>query len=359
VGSIIDRYLVREVAQTWLAVSLVLWLILVSARLSRFLAQAAAGELPGGAVFSLLGLKSVEFLVFMMPLALFLAVMLGLGRLYKDSEMAALAACGVGTAQLYRPLLALALVAALVLGWAALYLVPHTAALGYEVRVQAQRTADISGVGAGRFKEIRGGALVFYAESISRDRSAMRKVFVQVRGEDVDRVIVADSAYQTWDEETGDRFLVLVDGKRYEGLPGQADYRVLAFRQHGVLLEPGPASGFRKGDATPTARLWGSSDRREQAELQWRLSVPVAALALVFMAVPLCRTTPRQGRYGRLAVGVLAFIVYYNLMGTARVWLEQGVLPPALGIWWVHALPVLLGILLLQWSRLRQLWVRT
>ena len=357
-GSIIDRYLVREVVLTWLAVSLVLWLILVSARLSRYLAQAAAGELPGAAVFRLLGLKSVEFLVFIMPLALFLGVMLGLGRLYKDSEMAALAACGVGTARLYRPLMALALVAALALGWAALYLVPHTAALGYEVRVQAQQTADISGIGAGRFKEIRGGAVVFYVESISRDRSTMQKVFVHARGEEVDRVIVADSAYQTWDPETGDRFLVLVDGKRYEGRPGQADFRVLEFRQHGVLLEPGAASGFRKEDATPSHELWASSDRRQQAELQWRLSVPLAALALVFMAVPLCRTTPRQGRYGRLAVGVLAFIVYYNLMGTARVWLEQGVLPPAIGIWWVHVLPVLLGVLLLQWPRLRRRWVR-
>ena len=351
--SIIDRYLVREVVFTWLAVTLVLWLILVSARLSRYLAMAAAGELPGAAVFRLLGLKSVEFLVFIMPLALFLGVMLGLGRLYKDSEMAALAACGVGTARLYRPLMALALVAALALGWAALYLVPHTAALGYAVRVQAQQTADISGVGAGRFKEIRGGALVFYAESISRDRSAMEKVFVHARGEAQEQVIVADRAYQTWDAETGDRFLVLVDGTRYEGRPGQADYRVLTFRQHGVLLEPGTASDFRKEDATPSHALWGSGDRRQQAELQWRLSVPLAVLVLVFMAVPLCRTTPRQGRYGRLAVGVLAFIVYYNLMGTARVWLEQGVLPSAVGIWWVHALPVLLGVLLLQWPRLR------
>jgi lipopolysaccharide export system permease protein len=358
-GSIIDRYLVREVVLTWLAVTLVLWLILVSARLSRYLAQAAAGELPGAAVFRLLGLKSVEFLIFIMPLALFLGVMLGLGRLYKDSEMAALAACGVGTARLYRPLMALALVAALFLGWAALYLVPHTAALGYEVRTQAQQTADISGVGAGRFKEIRGGALVFYAESISRDRASMEKVFVHARDEGVERVIVADRAYQTWDADTGDRFLVLVDGTRYEGLPGKADYQVLEFRQHGVLLEPGPASGFRKEDATPSQALWGSRDRREQAELQWRLSVPVAALVLVFMAVPLCRTTPRQGRYGRLAVGVLAFIIYYNLMGTARVWLEQGALPPIIGIWWVHLLPVLLGILLLQWARLRRLWVRT
>jgi lipopolysaccharide export system permease protein len=221
VGSIIDRYLVREVVLTWLAVTLVLWLILVSARLSRYLAQAAAGELPGAAVFRLLGLKSVEFLVFIMPLALFLGVMLGLGRLYKDSEMAALAACGVGTARLYRPLMALALVAALFLGWAALYLVPHTAALGYEVRTQAQQTADISGVGAGRFKEIRGGALVFYAESISRDRASMEKVFVHARDEGVERVIVADRAYQTWDADTGDRFLVLVDGTRYEGLPGR------------------------------------------------------------------------------------------------------------------------------------------
>jgi lipopolysaccharide export system permease protein len=348
----------REVAQTWLAVSLVLWLILVSGRLSKYLAEAASGKLPGEAVFSLLGLKSVAFLVFIMPLALFLGVMLGLGRLYKDSEMAALGACGVGTRQLYRPLLLLALLAAAALGWAALYLVPHTAALGYDIRDQAEQAADISSVGAGRFKEMRNGALVFYAEKISKDKRSMENVFVHARDQQQDRVITAASAYQQWNPETGDRFLVLVDGYRYEGQPGRADYRVLQFRQHGVLLESGEVTGHRKEDATPTAALWGSADRRDQAELQWRLSVPVAVLVLVFMAVPLCRTTPRQGRYGRLTVGVLAFIIYYNLMGTARVWLEQGVLTPALGIWWVHALPLLLGLLLLQWANIRRLWVR-
>ncbi len=357
--SIIDRYLMREVAQTWLAVSLVLWLILVSGRLSRYLAEAAAGELPGEAVFSLLGLKSVGFLVFIMPLALFLGVMLGLGRLYKDSEMAALGACGVGTKRIYRPLLLLALLAAAALGWAALYLAPHTAALGYGIRDQAEQAADISSVGAGRFKEIRNGALVFYAEKISRDKKSMENVFVHAREKGLERVITAASAYQRWDPETGDRFLVLVDGYRYEGQPGRADYRILQFRQHGVLLESGEVTGSRKEDAIPTAELWRSADRRDQAELQWRLSVPVATLVLVFMAVPLCRTTPRQGRYGRLAVGVLAFIIYYNLMGTARVWMEQGVLTPVVGIWWVHGLPLLLGILLLQWSNIRRLLVRT
>ncbi len=356
VGSlgIIDRYVLREVGLTWLAVTLVLWLILVSGRLSKYLAMAAAGELPGTVVFSLLGLKSIGFLVFIMPLALFLGVMLGLGRLYKDSEMAAMAACGIGTAQLYRPLMGLALVAALLLGWAALYLTPATAALGYSLRAQAEQTADLSTVGAGRFKEIRNGNLIFYAESISSDRASMENVFVHNREGEQERILTAARAYQTWDADTGDRFLVLVDGFRYEGTPGNADYRILEFRQHGVLLVAGEASERLKVDGIPTARLWGSTKANEQAELQWRLAVPLSTLALVLMAVPLCRTTPRQGRYGRLAVGVLAFIIYYNLMGTARVWLEQGVLPPAIGIWWVHALPVLLTVVLFQWPAQRR-----
>lgn len=356
--SIIDRYLLREVIQTWLAVTLVLWLILVSGRLSRYLAEAAAGKLPADVVFSLLGLKSVSFLVFIMPLALFLGVMLGLGRLYKDSEMAALAACGIGTARIYRPLLGMAVCAAAALLWTALYLLPDVAARGYEVHNRAQQSADISTVGAGRFKEIRNGALVFYAERISEDKQSMENVFAhgQVKGED--RVLTAASAYQTWDQDSGDRFLVLVDGYRYEGIPGRADYRVLKFRQHGVLLEPGTGAGRFKEDAIPTEELLGSSDLRHQAELQWRLSVPITAIVLVVLAVPLCRTTPRQGRYGRMAVAVLAFIIYYNLMGTARVWVEQGVLPVTIGIWWVHALPLLFALLLLQWKRIRRLWPR-
>lgn len=356
--SVIDRYLLREVIQSWLAVTLVLWLILVSGRLSKYLAQAASGELPGELVLGLLGLKSVAFLVFIMPLAMFLAVLLGLGRLYRDSEMYALGACGVGALQIYRPLMILAAVLSLVLGWAALVLVPETAAKGYALRAVAQETADFSTLGPGRFKEVRDGELVFYAEQVSRDRRFMERVFVHAEEGGEERVLSAARAYQRVDPATGDRFLVLVDGYRYEGSPGSADYRALHYRQHGVLLEAGPGSPRRKEDAIPTRELLGAEEPALIAELQWRLSVPVSILALVLFAVPLCQSTPRQGRYLRLTLGVLVFVVYYNLLSTARILVEQEVLTPLPGVWWVHLLPPAGALLLFYGGRVRGLWRR-
>jgi lipopolysaccharide export system permease protein len=150
---VIDRYLLKEVGLNWVAVTLVLWLIVVSNRLARFLGEAAAGDLPGNVVFTLLGLKSIEYLVVLLPLTLYLGVLLALGRLYKDSEMAALGACGVGPAQLYRPLLMLALPVAALVAALALFVAPQAASLGNEVRARAEGSTDLSAITAGRFHE--------------------------------------------------------------------------------------------------------------------------------------------------------------------------------------------------------------
>jgi lipopolysaccharide export system permease protein len=161
------------------------------------------------------------------------------------------------------------------------------------------------------------------------------------------------------DSGTGDRFLVMEDGYRYQGFPGDEVFRILKFARHGVRLETVEAlDPGLKHAAIPSAQLWGSDKPRDIAEMQWRLSLPVAALSLVLLAVPLSRTTPRQGRFGKLFTAILVFIVYYNLMGTAQAWVEKGTLAPLPGMWWVHALPLGLTLLLFQTGRLRLPWRR-
>ena len=99
--------------------------------------------------------------------------------------------------------------------------------------------------------------------------------------------------------------------------------------------------------------LLGSDDPEDAAELQWRLAMPLSVIALLLLAVPLCRSSPRQGRYGPLVLSVLLFVLYYNLLGTAKVWVGNGVLPPVIGLWWVPLLPVMLTVLLFSSERLR------
>ncbi|MGA7800743.1 MAG: LPS export ABC transporter permease LptF [Gammaproteobacteria bacterium] len=344
---IVDRYLLKEVVVNWLATTLLLWLIVLGNRLANYLAQAAAGDIPGYAVFTLLGLKSVTYLDALLPFSLYLGVLLALGRLYKDSEMAALAACGVGPAQLYRPLLLLGVSVTVALSWLSLVVVPHANAAAYRIEASAKQSTSLALVAPGRFQEARGGDLIYYVEKVSHDRRQMTDIFAEDRQDGRLGIISAARGYQRIDPKTGDRYLVLEDGYRYEGFPGDPGYRVMRFQSQGMLIEPAQPVVRMDLDALPTAQLWHGTLPTEIAELQWRLSIPLAALVLIVLAVPLSRTTPRQGRYGRLFAAVLVFIIYYNLLGSARVWVQHGNLPPAIGMWWVHGLALAVaGVLL-------------
>jgi len=350
--SIFNRYLLKEVIYGWLAVTVILWLILVSNRLVRYLADAAAGDIPGEVIFKLLGLKMAWYIIHIVPFALALGAVLGLGRLYRDNEMTVMTACGVGPWQIYKPVLGFGLLAAVVLGWLVLYITPGVQGSSYRLEAVASQQADMTVLGAGRFNEIQNGLLTFYAEQLSADRQTMENLFIAVRDwrhpNRPPQIVRAKSAYRKRDETSGDQFLVLVNGYRYEGRPGEAAYRIMQFKEYGVRIDlPGVAVATTKRAAAPSSELLASDDAQDIAELQWRLAMPVSVLSLLLLAVPLSRSSPRQGRYGRLILAILVFVIYYNLLGTARVWVADGSVPPWLGLWWVPVLPVMLALFLL------------
>jgi lipopolysaccharide export system permease protein len=355
--SLLDRYLLREILFGWLAITLVLWLIMISHRMVDYLAQAATGELPGDVILVLLGVKTLWLLAYVMPFSLALGVVTGLGRLYRDNEMTVLAACGVGPARIYPPLLVMASMVALMLAWLVLYYIPGVVAYGERLTQRAEQEADVSLLGAGRFNVLHDGQITFYAERLSEDKRRMENLFVYVydrKNRDTPpQVISADSAYRKTDPDSGDDYLVFVKGYRYEGNPGESNYRIMKFDRQGVRVElPGSIPPSPRRSAIPTAALLKSKDVKEIIELQWRLSVPVSVMVLVILAVPLSRMSPRKGRYGGLVVPVLVLVIYFNLMGTAKAWVEQGAIPPVIGIWWVHLLPVVLAVMLLNGGRL-------
>ena len=185
----------------------------------------------------------------------------------------------------------------------------------------------------------------------------MENVFLerQVEGNGVE-VVVARRGEQVESDDPNTRMLVLHDGRRYEGVPGTPDFRVVEFLEHGIpyrlpSLEP-PSPRPR---AMSFARLWASSEPQHIAEWQWRLGVPISTILLALLAVPLARSRPREGRYGRIAIGLLVFIIYFNLLSAAKAWTEEATIAPELGLWWVHGCVVLftLGLLGLQngWHR--------
>ena len=343
----VQRYVLREVVQTWLAVTGVLVAILVSNQLSRVLGQAADNQYGRRVVFDLIALGALMNLSIIVPVGLLLAVVLTLGRLYHDSEMAALQACGFGPSRLLPPLFAFAAVIAVGLGWLAFVQVPQADREAQLLRESALKEAQFGQLDAGRFRSFSGGDAVFYAERVDQE-GVLHNVFVQRESDGRIEVALADTATYSKAAPNGVHLVTLFNGRRYEGAPGSNDFRVIEFREHGIPIStPADVVGTKDPDTKPTRELLGSHAPVDIAQLQFRASTPIMALVLTLVAVPLSRLRPRQGRYARVGFAIVVYFVYSNLLSASKVWLEKGELAPAIGVWWVHLAALALGLYLL------------
>ena len=339
---ILDRYIFREVAQTWAAVTLVLLFILLTNQFAQVLGDVAKDSLPKDAVFQVIALTGMQYLTIVVPIGMFLAIMLTLGRLYRDSELPAMMACRVGPARIYRPLLGLIVPLALGVGWLAMDVGPWALTVVDRIGVEAQREADLASIEPGKFTAGREGTVV-YAERVIGPGS-VENVFLQRRTETGGvEVVIAERGEQVESEDDDTRYFVLHNGRRYEGLPGTTDFRVMEFVEHGIPYRlPKVTEPNERPRAMSTMALIKSRSSDKIAELQWRIGIPLSTLILGILAVPLSRSQPRQGRYGRLAIGLLVFMIYFNLLSAGKAWVEQDAVPAAVGMWWVHA--VMLGV---------------
>lgn len=347
---ILDRYILREAAQTWVTVTGVLLVILLSNQFARVLGDAAKDKIAKDAVFSVIGLTALQYLTILVPFGLFLAIMLALARFYRDSELPAMMACRVGPGGLYRPLSLLALPLAGFVAWLAMVVAPDALRSVEFIGAEARRQVDLTSLEPGRFMQLGGDEAVILAEEVSAG-GALRNVFLQRRIADTLEIVVAERGTQRQSEDAELRFIVLFNGRRYEGVPGTSAFRIIEFQEYGVPYQlPASRAPDLEPEALPTATLLAAADPLAIAELQWRVSVPLSTLLLAFLAVPLSRSQPRQGRYGKLVLGILIYIIYFNLLGAAKVWVERGEVSPQVGIWWVHALLLALALLLLGWQ---------
>jgi lipopolysaccharide export system permease protein len=360
---IVFRYLSREVLVTLSAVSAVLLVIIMSGRFIKYLAQAAQGVLDPGVLFLIMGYRIPGFLQLILPLGLFLGFLLAYGRLYLDSEMTVLSATGVSQQRLTAYSMAPALIVALLVGWLSLGLAPQGVASVARILNEQDALTELDTLVPGRFQSLRDGSRVTYSQELSADRSELRGVFMSEKRFSSDgasergiTVLVAESGRQEIQAD-GSRYLILENGYRYDGEPGEADYRAIQYDTYGVLLpKPEVAIEASEREATPTRELLGSSDPRMQAELQWRLSLPLLVFIVTLLAVPLAKVNPRQGRFLKLLPAIFLYMAYLGLLIAARGALDKGRLPAALGLWWVHGIFLAIGLLLLYWERLSLWW---
>ena len=335
----LDRYLLREVAQTTVAVTGVLLVILLSNQLARVLGQAAQNDFPGSVVLTLIGLTTLQQLTVLVPVGLFLGIVLALGRLYHESEMTAMTACGVGPLSIYRPIALFTLLVVALLAVLSFRVVPEAGSRAQQIRIEALRAAQFGALEPGRFRSFADGNAVFYAEKVERS-GQLRGVFVQRRDEDRLEIAVAERAEQRGAGQA-EQLFVLFNGRRYEGVPGSREWRVVEFAEHGIPVRmPEYTARRERRELRPTSELIGSEAGEDRAELAWRIAVPVMAAVLMVLAVPLSKLRPRQGRFARVGLAVLAYFLYSNVVATVRVWIEKGDTGGALGLWWVHLLPL-------------------
>jgi lipopolysaccharide export system permease protein len=175
----------------------------------------------------------------------------------------------------------------------------------------------------------------------------LHNIFVQRETGGKIEVALADTATYAKAAQ-GTHLVTLYNGRRYEGTPGHADFRVIEFREHGIPIgAPATSTAPQEASGKSTLALLGSSAPADIAALQFRTSTPLMALILSLIAVPLSQLRPRQGRYARVGFAIVVFFVYSNLLSAAKAWLEKGDLPPIIGMWWVHALALTFGLYLI------------
>jgi len=345
VGTILGRYVLREVVVAWLVVTGVLLIILLANEVVGVMERAAANQYPQSMVLELIGLSSLQYLSIVVPVGLLLGVVLAYGRLYADSEMAAALACGASRVQLYAPVALLAVAVAAWLAWLSLVMAPEATAQALSLRNTALRAGQLAPIASGKFRSFGAGTrAVLYAQSVARD-GTLGDVFLERNDGPTVEVALAERATHSVTADGMTHILTLYEGERLEGVPGSAEFRIVRFAEHVVTVQLPPLTdAVRDLEARSTASLRHTTDRAERAELHWRISMPIMCLVLALLAVPLSKLRPRQGRYARVWVAVLIFFVYYNLATTGKTWIARGTVPEVVGLWWTHVVVALLAL---------------
>lgn len=352
---IIFRYLVGEVFKTQLAVFVILMTIILSQRFVKILADASEGEIPGQLVVSIVALKLPQLAVIILPLSAFLGILVAYGRVYADSEMTVLHATGVSEWYVTRLTLILSVVMAVIAGSVTLYFSPWATEKEYQLLEKADADAGLFSLVPGRFQHTSNEKAVIFVHDISRSGNELSKVFVaQNNGQEGvgGHSIVYAEAGAVKEDATGAQVLQLQHGRRYSGDVSSPAYEVTEFGRYQIQIREQEAEQRRrKLSSLSTPALLQETSSEAVAEWHWRIAIPLSIPLLTLIAVPLSRVNPRQGKFGRLLPALLLYLGYYALLIIARSALEDGKIPPQLGMWWLHVSALLMGAVLIMRNR--------
>jgi lipopolysaccharide export system permease protein len=353
-STIIKRQISAETLGAIFVVTLVLLIILLSTNMAKYLALAATGKVEISTVFSIIGLKLPRHITMLFPLSMLLGVLLVLGRMAQDQELTVLFASGISYQDLYKINFKIAFVLAVILGLISLYVFPVAKLKSLTLDKEIGSGIALKNISAGVFQELGGGDRVIYTEAID-SKNIMHEVFLQIKEKDTQHVLKARLG-KVMVDNNGNTVLRLEDGRRYTGVPGTLEYDVVDYKYHAILLEESPKQPHAFGAEIQTSiDLWQNrASHKAQAELQWRLAIPIMALVMMIMGIALSSNKPRAGKYGKILPGVLFYFLYINLVIVVKNNIEDGKFAPLPGVWLVHILFLLLTGFLI-WQTLKPL----
>lgn len=351
--TIIDKYIAKELLTVFLSVYFVLLIIVLSTQAVHLLRWVAQGVIPVAAFLPYLSNSLFEFSVIMIPLSLLMGIVLSFGRLYSDSEMAAIMSAGIGPIQLYRPLMLVAIPASLLLFILLNFVQPQINHQRELLRAEIRSQAQIDTLSVGQFNRISkdGGVLFLDSKHKSNkdEQQQIAHVFFQQHRDNTSHVDLAAGVSSFYNEE-GRRYMLMHNGVHYAGNAGDADFKIIKYKEYGIHVDIKPVAAHRSIKSKSLAELWSSTNPREQAELQWRFTLPLATIIVALMALPLSHSNPRSGRYAKLAAALIVYLLYSNLLGVGKTWIEQEKVSVWVGTWWVHIIAIAFTLVLLKYK---------
>lgn len=334
---IFRRSLQQELLQTAISAFAVLLGIVIAQRVTYYIGVAASGRVGSDAINTLLGFSMLKFLPMLLSLTLFLAVLLTLTRQHRDSEMVIWFSSGFGLTQWIRPVLTFALPVIILIGFLSLFVTPWATSKSADYKEQLQRQDELASITPGVFKESKSADRVYFIESFDKLGYEVKNIFIQSMQHQRLGVIVASKGHRET-MPNHDNFLIMDKGRRYEGKPDTAEFSSTTFERYAIRLESKESKEKPPIviQAIPSTLLLEEHNATNNAEIQGRISIPISALILVLLAIPLSFVDPRSGRSGNMMMAVLIFIIYNNLISIAQAWITQGRVATAIGLWPVH-----------------------
>jgi lipopolysaccharide export system permease protein len=335
---IFHRALVRELVGMGLPVFAILLGIVILTQLIRLLGESVSGMLAVDGVLALLGFSALNYLPVLLSLSLFLSVLLTLTRGYRDSEMVVWFCSGIGLTRWIRPVMAYALPVVGLIALLSLVLSPWALAKAHEFKHQLDSRDDVSVATPGAFRESKHDERVYFVENVDAGQSRIGNIFAQsVQHGKIGTMVAKQGLQET--APNGDRFLVLLNGTRYEGTPGQQDFKIVEFERYAMRIEAAEAvQDVAPLQSLSTLHLLQNRTSWNLSELEWRLGLPLSALILALLAIPLSFVNPRAGRSLNLVMALVLYMVYNNMISVTNTWVGQERIGAVMGLAGIHAL---------------------